>query len=421
MIGGLLTKVLGMIIKIAMTRLMGDEGIGLYMLVLPTFSLFIGLGQFGLPVALSKLVAEDSKNNKKLLFSLIPISFFVNIIIIIFLIFFSPFLSNELLNEPRAFYPLLAVSVVIPLTSLSGLIRSYFFGKQQMLPHVVSNVSEDIIRLILIIIGVPIFLQKGLTVAVTYVILTNIVSELVSILVLFFFLPKKLSLKKSDIKPSKVYAKEALGISVPSSIGRLIGSIGYFLEPIILTQVLLGIGYSNNFIISEYGVISGYVFPLLLLPSFFTGAISQSLLPVVSKNFSNGNYKNAKKKIKQAILISLCIGIPVTLLFEIIPEVPLHLIYNTSKGVNYIRILAPICLFQYIQSPLEASLDACGKSKYNLEATFFGTILRTIFLFLASKLSIGLYGLVIATSVNVLFTTFHNLRRVQKVFREKGA
>ena len=68
MIGGFLTKLLGMIIKMVMSRLMGSEGIGLYMLVLPTFTLFIALGQFGLPVALSKLVAEDKKNNKKLLF-----------------------------------------------------------------------------------------------------------------------------------------------------------------------------------------------------------------------------------------------------------------------------------------------------------------------------------------------------------------
>ena len=58
LIGGLLTKLLGMLIKIIMSRLIGTEGLGLYMMVLPTFSLFIGIGHFGLPTALSKLVAE---------------------------------------------------------------------------------------------------------------------------------------------------------------------------------------------------------------------------------------------------------------------------------------------------------------------------------------------------------------------------
>ena len=61
LIGGLLTKLLGMFIKIMMSRLIGTEGLGLYMMVLPTFSLFIGIGQFGLPTALSKLVAEKEK------------------------------------------------------------------------------------------------------------------------------------------------------------------------------------------------------------------------------------------------------------------------------------------------------------------------------------------------------------------------
>ena len=101
MIGGFLTKILGMIIKIVMSRLMGSEGIGLYMLVLPTFSLFIGLGQFGLPIALSKMVAEDKKNNRNLMSSLLATSIVINFFLIIFLIIFAPFLANKLLQEEK--------------------------------------------------------------------------------------------------------------------------------------------------------------------------------------------------------------------------------------------------------------------------------------------------------------------------------
>ena len=177
MVGGFLTKFLGMIIKIVMSRLMGSEGIGLYMLILPTFSLFIGLAQFGFPIAISKLVAEDKKNNKNLIFSIIPVSLVINLAIIIFIIAISPYLAKNLLNEPRSYLPLLSIAIVLPLTSLSGILRSYFFGRQRMLPHVVSNVTEDIARLLLIILGVPLFLSKGLEYAVTFVVLTNIISE----------------------------------------------------------------------------------------------------------------------------------------------------------------------------------------------------------------------------------------------------
>ena len=71
LVGGCITKILGMIIKITIGRMVGSTVLGLYMMILPTFSLFIGLSQFGFPTALSKLVAEDKRNNKNLFFSVI--------------------------------------------------------------------------------------------------------------------------------------------------------------------------------------------------------------------------------------------------------------------------------------------------------------------------------------------------------------
>ena len=413
-IGGFLTKALGMLIKIIMSRLMGSEGIGLYMLVLPTFSLLIGICQFGIPTALSKLIAEESKNNKRLLFSLLPISLIINVFIITFIIIIAPTLAINFLHEERALLPILAICVVLPLTSTSSILRSYFFGKQQMLPHVTSNVLEDVVRLILIIVGVPIFIAKGLEVAVTFVILTNIISELSSILVLFFFLPKNLKIRKQDLAFDRNYAKEALGISIPSTASRLIGSFGYFLEPIILTNTLSFCGYKSNFIVTEYGVISGFVMPLLLLPSFFTLAISQALLPIISKATSNNKYDYAKKKIRQAIIISLLIGIPASLALAIFPNFFLKLIYNTNEGTAYMRFLAPICILQYIQAPLAATLDAMGLTKLELKTTVIGTFIRTVFLLLFSLLKIGMWGLIFSTSLNVIFTTFYNYHHVKK-------
>ena len=320
LIGGLLTKVLGMLIKIIMSRLIGTEGLGLYMLVLPTFSLFIGLGQFGLPTALSKLIAEKRKNNLRLFFSILPITFIINLILIISIILIAPTLANTLLHDSRCYLPIMAISVVIPFTSLSSICRSYFFGKEQMTPHVISNLVEDVVRLILMFIGIPFFIQKGLEYAVCFIILSNVISELSSILILFLFLPKNIQIKKENLKPKKDYMKESLSIGIPNTTGRLIGSIGYFLEPILLTTTLLACNYPSKYITREYGVLSGYVMPLLLLPSFFTMAISQALLPVVSREYANKNYSYVKRKVKQAITYSLLIGIPFTIFFVLIPN-----------------------------------------------------------------------------------------------------
>lgn len=414
MIGGFITKLLGMIIKIVMSRLMGSEGIGLYMLVLPTFSLFIGLGQFGLPIALSKMVAEDRRNNKKLFSSLLTTSLVINIFLIIFLILFAPILANKLLQEERSYLPILAMAVVIPLTSTSSIVRSYFFGKQRMFPHVFSNCLEDIVRLILMFILIPLFLPKGLEITVTVVILSNVISELTSILVLFFFLPKNTSYRLEEFHIKKSYIKDALDISIPTTLSRLIGSIGYFLEPIILTTALKYSGYSSNFILNQYGILQGYVLPLVLLPSFFTLAISQALLPVISKAISNKEIVYTKNKIRQAIILSLFIGIPATILFVTMPSFFLQVMYHTNQGSLYLKVLAPICLFQYIQAPLAFSLDAMGRSKDNLKATIFGTIIRTITLLSFSLLKIGLWGYIISTSIHVIFVTIYNYYQVKK-------
>lgn len=384
------------------------------MLVLPTFSLFIGLGQFGLPTALSKLVAEKRKNNLRLFFSILPITMIINLILIISIILIAPTLAHTLLHDNRCYLPILAIAVVIPFTSLSSICRSYFFGKEQMTPHVLSNLVEDVVRLILMLIGIPFFIEKGLEYAVCFIILSNVISELSSILVLFLFLPKNIQIKKENLKPKKDYMKESLSIGIPNTTGRLIGSIGYFLEPILLTTTLLACHYPSRYITREYGILSGYVMPLLLLPSFFTMAISQALLPVVSREYTNKNYTYVKRKVKQAITYSLLIGIPITLFFVTLPNLPLKLIYNTEEGMAYMRFLAPVCLFQYIQAPLSSCLDAMGKSKDAMVATTLGVITRSVLLVILSFCKIGLWGLIIAITINVLVVTFYSIKKVKK-------
>lgn len=413
-IGGLITKILGMIIKIVTNRLIGTEGLGVYMLIVPTFMLLISIAQLGFPIAISKLVAEEKSNNKNLVFSIIPISLIINLIIIIFLFFTSNYIANNLLHDKRTLYAIRSIGLVLPFISISSIIRGYFFGKQRMIPHIISNITEDIIRLITIIIGIPVALKSGIESAVNFIILSNIVSELTSIFVLFFFLPKNFKLNKKDIKPNKKNIKNILNISIPTTGSRLIGNIGYFLEPVILTFFLLKNGYPNTYIVNEYGILTGYVMPILLLPSFFTLAISQALIPIVSKAYSDRNITYAKSKIKQSIIFSMIIGIPTTIILFLVPEIPLKLIYNTTKGSLYMKFMAPICLLYYFQTPLSSSLQAMGKANDSLKGTIIGVTSKLIVLAIGSNLRIGLWGLVFATCINIIVVTIYDYMRVKK-------
>ena len=210
---------------------------------------------------------------------------------------------------------------------------------------------------------------------------------------------------------------DVLRIGIPSTGTRLIGTISSFLEPITLTYALTLVGYSSKFITLEYGIINGYVLPLILLPSFFSYAISNALLPVVSNSYANNNITYAKAKIKQAIILSLLIGLPVTLIFIFIPNIPLKLIYHTDLGINYIKFLAPIFILHYIQSPLTTTLQAMNKAKCAMYGTLFGSIIRTSLLFICSIMKIGMWSLIIAIASNIIFVTIHHIYYVKKYLK----
>jgi len=416
-IGGFFTKMLGMLIKIVLTRLIGTEGIGLYSMIMPTFMLLNSIAQLGLPTALNILIASDKYNTKNLVFTSILISLSIDILIMVFLIVSCNFLSTNLLNDTRLTLGLISIGFVLPFITISNCLRSYFFAKQRMYPHVITNIIEDLVKLIFIIIGIPFFLSKGIEYAIAFVILSNIFCELSSIIIFIFLIPN-FKCNSKELKPNKKNIKELFKIAIPTTGSRLIGSIGYFFEPIIITFVLLKVGYTNNFIVNEYGIINGYVMQLVLLPSFFTGAISQALIPIVSKNYTKGNYKYISKKIKQAIFFCLLIGIPATIVFELFPDILLKFLFNTNKGIDYIKVIAPICLLHYIQSPISSSLQAMGNAKISMTGTLIGMILRTIALFIFSFLKIGLWSLLVATSINIIFVTLFDLYNVRRILKK---
>lgn len=417
-IGGFITKILGMIIKVINTRLIGVEGIGLYMLIYPTFSLFMSLSQFSLPTSVSKLVSEDKYNNKNLIFSSIPIILLFDFVLISIILASASFISIDLLKDSRCYLPILCISLVLPFEALSNMLRGYFFGKQRMLPHVISHIIEQVIRLVLTILLVPTLLKIDLVYAVAFLVLVNMISEFTSIMVLLFFLPKGISIKKEDIRPQKKNIKNILSISIPNTNTRLVGNIGYFLEPILLTTGMLTAGYSASFITQEYGIIAGYSMPLLLLPGFFTGAISNSLLPVISKAATEKKYFYIKRKIKQAISISLMIGLPVTFILFLFPEFFLNLIYGTTYGGSYLRALAIPFLFYYIELPLAATMQAMNMSKNVMIDNILGIITKTILLYTLSLLHIGMYGFIIASSINIILVTTRHYWNVNQIFKK---
>ena len=412
-IGGLITKLLGMIIKIVLTRTIGQYAMGIYSLILPTYLVLVNISMFSLPNTLNILISTNKYNNKNLIATSLLISLIINSIIMIFIIFGYKYIALNLLKSEYTELGILSIGFILPFISISNIFRSYIFAKEKIKLHVLTNIIEDTIKLLLFIFVLPKVISKGINITVAFIFLTNIICELSSIIIFLVFIPKFKATKK-DIIPNIHNTKEILKISLPALGSRLISTLGYFLEPIILTFVLLKVGYTTDFIINEYGIINGYVLQLVLLPSFFTLALSQAIIPTISKAFANKKYKYVKNKIIQAIIISILIGIPFTIIFILFPKQLLNILFKTTKGVKYIKVLAPIAILHYIQAILSTSLQSINKSKTLIKTTFIGTILRCITLYLFSLLKIGLFSLVIATSINILYTTLSNAKQLFK-------
>ena len=413
-IGGAITKILAMVIKIFLTRSIGDDGIGLYMMVLPTFNLFITLCSLSLSTSISKLISER-RNSKRIVLSIVPVSLIYNFILMFLLIIFAPFISNYLLKNSLTYYPIMAISFTLPFICISSILKGYFYGNENMGPFVVSNIVEQIVRLIFIIFMIPKLMVYGISVAASAVVLINVVSEFASIVCLILFIPNK-KININDFKYDKSITKDILDISLPTTGSRLIGSISYFFEPIILTYILLQVGFSSNYITLEYGVITGYVYPLLFIPSFFTAAISTSLLPVVSSSYSRGHYEYAKKKLRQALGISIFIGVIFTIIFMLFPEFLLKFIYNTNLGINYIRVICPFFLLYYIQGPLTSYLQAINMADVAMKGTFVGAIIKNILLIFL-PLFMGIWGFIVASLVNIFYVTIQHIYYVRKSFK----
>ena len=413
-LGGFITKVLGFIIRIIYTRIVGEEAISLYTLITPTYSLVITIAASFLPVAISKLVSENNKNNQKLLFNAFLLIFLVDIILISFIILFGRFISYTLLKEKRTLCLIYTMALTIPFVSASSLFKGYFFGKQKMYPNVISNIIEQFIRILLIIFIIPILNQKNTLLGIIGLFLFSIITEIVSCLVFILFLPQKVKLKNNNLKLSIPYIKEILKISIPLTSSRLIGNIGFFFEPILLTNILLNRGFSNKYILSSYGAYNAYTISLLTMPNFFIMAISSAIIPEISRFYSKKNIKMIQKRFKEAIYLALFLGTTFSIFILIFRFNLLQILYKTTKGSEYIKILGPIFVLFYLEGPLTSTLQAIGKSNDTFKISTIGIIIKLSIMSLLAYLKKGIFSLIIAEIINIFVVVTLSAGKVKK-------
>jgi stage V sporulation protein B len=428
MLAGFITKVLGFVNKMVMARILGPEGMGLYVMAVPILILVITITRLGLPVAISKLVSEaeaagDQRRIKRIMAVSLAITGTLSIIFTILTLLGAKVISTWFLTDERAYYPLVAITPIVPIVAISSVIKGYFQGKQNMRPSAYSQVIEQIVRITLVAFLANLLLPFGLEYAAAGAMISVVIGEAASLLYLFTTFEKRkgktFKVRKGffeQLKKGKETLHDLLRISLPTTGSGLIGSLSWTFEAIIVAQSLALAGVATATATAQYGLLNGYAIPLVMLPTFITFSLSVSLVPAVSEAQARKDFQLIHRRMYQAFRIALVFGAPSTVIMLLFAEPLVTVIYNEPEAAHLLKILSPFFLMLYFQGPLVAILQGMGLAKAAMMNTLYGAVIKAIAIFaLASRPELGIYGAAIAINLTVCLVTLLHFFSVIKV------
>lgn len=427
-LAGLIVKVLGFINRIMLARLIGAEGLGLYQMAVPTFILIVSLATFGLNVSISKMVAEaDARGDREKIRSILQIALLIVTVLSLFfttvMVLGSRIIASTFLTDSRAFYSLIAISPIVPIVAISSVFRGYFQGKQNMTPTATSQIIEQIIRMFTVIFFAMWLLPKGIEYASAGAMGGVVVGELGGMLSLLWqFRQQKMPRLLKKQKLMDVYQKNKetfqglLQISLPVTMSRIVGSLTFFIEPIVVAQSLAIAGIAASAATKFYGQLSGMAIPLLAFPTFFTYSLSVSLVPAVAEAEASKNFNLVHRRIYQSLRIALVIGAPCTALLFVFAHPLAQLVYHDDQVGRFLRMMAPYSILLYFQGPLQAALQGLGYASVAMRNTIIGALLKTgAIIFLASRPEIGFDGAVLSVNISIVSVTLLHFFSITKL------
>lgn len=427
-IAAFITKLLVLVNSMVQARVLGSEGIGLKMMVMPFMGLMITLTTIGLPVAISRLVAEaDAQRNgakvKKILLVSSAITGSLSILVVLLALFCGNTFSSYFLTDQRSYYSFIALIPIIPIVAVSGILKGYFRGMQTMTPIALSQVIEQIVRIGFTYFLVQWLMPYGIEYAAAGAVLSNVIGEAFSLsflVVMFKFshrrrphLPNSLWKKVSK---GKVIFVELLQTALPTTGNGLIFSVSRAVQPIIITKSLAIAGVSSIVIAKEYGMLTGFVMPLLFFPGFINQSLGVTLVPAISEANANKNIRLIQRRLYQAICVALSIGVPSTMLLYLLAPELMSVIYKAPQAAPLLKFIAPFFLMHYLQTPLQSALVGLGHAKIAMVNNMISKGTTLLFIYpLATHSKLGIYGVMLAISIGVIIETLLHFFSVYKL------
>lgn len=396
---------------------LGEEGLGLYMSILPTVFFIVLLASFELPVAISKFISEQNeKYHRSMLNEAIRFTVWMTTIFLAIFI-----LALRFVPIFHQYHPLFKwlVAILIPLVSFTAVARGFFMGKQQMGKIAIANLLRKVVQLLLLIIFFQFFNYNTET-----SILVAFFAFVGSEFVLFVFFTHMFYIQYRQLKhhfshgemSGKNIRRNLLAVSVPTTGLRLFHSFSNAVEPFLIKAALVKSGLTAGLATQQYGLLSGVSMTIGLFPIFIAHSLLTVLIPIVSKAYAQRDMKKLQHLLRQVIGITFLYGVPSVIVFYFFAEPLTDLFLHSAMAENYLKVMIPYFLLHFFVIPLQAYLIGLGLMKDALFHNVWSTIVSFLLMYVLCSSGMQMDGIIIGMNTGVvLLTLMHYLTICKKI------
>ena len=407
----IITRALGFLFRIYLSRALGAEALGLYQVSLSVFMVLLTLVSSGMPVVISKLTAKyhaqkDKHSEGSLVSTALLISLITSFVLIIFVIIFKNMFS-KIFADDRCYSILLVLLPAILFSAVYNVFRGAMWGHSNYFCYCITELFEQVARIAICVFMLT-FGLFSLSPSISAAASLTIASVLSAILAIILYFVYGGRLKK----PTNIY-KEVLKSSTSITGVRLASSLVQPIIALIIPARLIAAGYTSAQAMSIYGIAIGMTMPLLFIPVTLVGSLSMVLVPDISTAIVKNDNEHVNNQISSSIMFTLIITFLLIPLFIGAGEnIGLFFYDNLQSGqllANAAWTMLPFALINITSSILNA-LGLESKS-------FINYIVGSIFMFICIIFLpkyIGIRALILGMGICVSVTSLLNIRMIKK-------
>lgn len=429
-ISSVIVKIIGSLNWIFLSRVLGGEGIGLYQMGFPIYLMAITVSSAGIPVAISIITAEklankDYRGAKRVFNVSLRLLFCTGLLFSSALFFGAGWLiDNHFIRDPRSYYSIIALAPAVFFVTFLASFRGYLQGWQIMEPTAVSEVVEQLTRVLTMLLFADLMLPYGLAYASGGASMGAGVGAFCALLVLMWFyrrLKKRLQAEmaaqdlSSPVEPAGQIIKRLLKLALPVSLSSLMLPIGANLDLLIVPQRLEAAGFRLHEATELFGYLTGMAVPLVNLATIFTAAMTISLVPSISESKALEDYEAIKAKVQMAFKVAMLITLPCFTGLYFLAEKVAGLIYNAPKAAGAIETMSVGIIFLGLHQISTGVLQGLGHTAIPVMNMLLACLVKIGFSWSFTAMpELGIKGAALATVLDFALAALLNMCFIYK-------